>query len=122
MVWQVGTWLHVDVAAIRWCVEVWASSAMVPHPGSVVVLETQPMAARRTWIRCPGMPPGDGGLLPPATTRAAPLYRRGSSLAILCELIVLSLRIFLISSFIYEQLRPCRRSLEILQYKRVKNL
>lgn len=77
--WEVDTCLRVGVAAIRWCVEVWASSVMALHP------ETRPMAMRCIRNRCPGMPPGDEEQSPPATTRAAPLYKHGSSSAILCE-------------------------------------
>lgn len=80
--WEVDTCLRVGVAAIRWCVEVWASSVMGLHPGSA---EMRPMAMRCIRNRCPGMPPGDGERSPPATTKAAPLYKHGSSSVILCE-------------------------------------
>lgn len=80
--WEVDTCLRVGVAVIRWCVEVWASSVMAPHPGSA---EMQPMAMQCIRNRCPGMPPGDEEPSPPAIIRAALLYRRGSSSAILCE-------------------------------------
>jgi len=119
VVWEVDTCPRVGVAAIRWCVEVWASPDMVPHPGP-------PTVAGRSWNRCPDTLPEDEEPSPPATTRAAPSFRHGSSSAILCEFApsnsTFFTDIYLMHSYTFTFASLKENSLIILSLERLKVL